>query len=442
MTLLRNVTAVTLNERREIVDDAAIKIVGSTILSIGKASEYPSSEDDLDCNGLIAIPGLIDTHSHADQSLLRGLGDQMHWLPFLEKIVDPYLTRRSQSLSILANQLSMVEMLKGGTTSFVSPNTDPSDNIDALIDAATSIGIRATFCRFTTADDNWPKTRSLIKGWQSNKGSLANIWLGVDIPRVSGDISHPEFYQRVKRESEHLDIGLVYHFCSEYEDAAFMVNEFNQTPGEWSLSNSLLGPNVILINGCQVTAREIEILAETGTHLSHSPVANMKMATGVLPAADLLHAGINLGLGTDGALNNNSYDMFLEMKCACLLQNSLKRTPRALLPEQALEMATINGAKALGRDDLGSLEPGKKADVVLLDFNAPRTQPIHDLVSNIVFSASASQVRHVFVDGRHVVDDFNIQGISERQLITAAQAETEEIRNLIGAHPASRWPRI
>ena len=442
MTLLRNVTAVTLNERREIVGDAAIKIDGTTISSIGKASEYPSSEDELDCNGLVAIPGLIDTHSHADQSLLRGLGDQMHWIPFLEKIVDPYLTRRSQSLSMLANQLSMVEMLKGGTTSFVSPNADPSDNIDALIDAATNIGIRATFCRFTTADDNWPETRSLIKEWQSNKGSLANIWLGVDIPRVSGDVSHPEFYQRVKRESERLDIGLVYHFCSEYEDAAFMVNEFNQTPGEWSLSNSLLGPNVILINGCQVTAREIEILAETDTHLSHSPVANMKMATGVLPAVDVLHAGINLGLGTDGALNNNSYDMFLEMKCACLLQNSLKRTPRALLPEQALEMATINGAKALGRDDLGSLEPGKKADLVLLEFNAPRTQPIHDLVSNIVFSASASQVRHVFVDGRHVVDDFNIQGISERQLISAAQAETEEIRNLIGAQPAARWPRI
>ena len=118
MTLLRNVTAVTLNERREIVDDAAIKIDGTRISSIGKSSDYSQSADELDCNGLIAIPGLIDTHSHADQSLLRGLGDQMHWIPFLEKVVDPYLARRSQSTSILANQLSMVEMLKGGTTSF------------------------------------------------------------------------------------------------------------------------------------------------------------------------------------------------------------------------------------------------------------------------------------------------------------------------------------
>ena len=442
MTLVRNVTVVTLNERREIIDDAAIKIDGNKILSIGKASEYPVSKDELDGNGLVAIPGLIDTHSHADQSLLRGLGDQMHWVPFLDKIVDPYLARRSQSHSILANQLSMVEMLRGGTTSFVSPNTDPSDNIDSLMDAATKIGIRATFCRFTTAEDSWSELRSLLSEWQSNKSSLANIWLGVDIPRVAGDESHPKFYQRAKLESEHHDIGLVYHFCSEYEDAAFMVNEFSQTPGEWSLSNSLLGPNVILINGCQVTAREIEILAKTGTHLSHSPVANMKMATGVLPAADVLHAGVNLGLGTDGALNNNSYDMFLEMKCACLLQNSLKRTPRALVPEQALEMATINGAKALRREDLGSLEPGKKADIVLLDLDAPRTQPIHDLISNIVFSASASQVRHVFVDGRHVVNDFKVKGISERQLISSAEAATVEIRALIGAKPAARWPRI
>ena len=134
--------------------------------------------------------------------------------------------------------------------------------------------------------------------------------------------------------------------------------------------------------------------------------------------------------------------MFLEMKCACLLQNSLKRTPRALIPEQALEMATINGAKALRREDLGSLEPGKKADIVLLDLDAPRTQPIHDLISNIVFSASSSQVRHVFVDGRHVVDDFKVKGISERQLISSAEAATVEIRDLIGAKPAARWPRI
>ena len=108
MTLLRNVTVVTLNERREIVNNAAIKIDGTKISSIGKASDYPPSEDELDGKGLVAIPGLIDTHSHADQSLLRGLGDQMHWVPFLEKIVDPYLARRSQSQSLLANQLSLI----------------------------------------------------------------------------------------------------------------------------------------------------------------------------------------------------------------------------------------------------------------------------------------------------------------------------------------------
>lgn len=134
--------------------------------------------------------------------------------------------------------------------------------------------------------------------------------------------------------------------------------------------------------------------------------------------------------------------MFLEMKCACLLQNSLKRAPRALLPEQALEMATINGAKALGRVDLGSLEPGKKADIVLLDLDDARTQPIHDLVSNIVFSSSARQVRHVFVNGRHVVDNFEVKGISEELLVSSAKAETEEIRDLIGARPAARWPTI
>ncbi len=442
MTLVKNLTIVTMNQRREIIEDGALEFTDDQISAIGKSADFPDRSDAIDGTGMVALPGLIDTHSHADQSLLRGLGDQMHWVPFLQKVVDPYLAKRSTTHSVLSNTLSMVEMIKSGTTAFVSPNTDPRDTMSALAQASAKVGIRSIFCRFTTAQDDWASLVARFEDWSSSGSSLVDVWFGLDIPRVMGDRAHPDFYRRVKEQSERLGVGIVYHFCSEFEDAAFMVNEFGMTPAEWSRANHVLGNNVILINGCQMTTQEIDILAETETHLSHSPVANMKMATGILPASDVLHAGVNVGLGTDGALNNNSYDMFFEMKCACLLQNSTKRSARALLPEQALEMATVNGARAIGRDDLGSLEVGKQADCILVDMASARTKPIHDVVSNLVFSASASQVRYVFIAGRQVVKNYVVQGLSEPDLLAQADAVADEIKAITAEKRESLWPKI
>ena len=164
------------------------------------------------------------------------------------------------------------------------------------------------------------------------------------------------------------------------------------------------------------------------------------MATGILPASDVLHAGVNLALGTDGALNNNTYDMFAEMKAACLLQNSSKRSARALRPEHALEMATINGAKAVGKTDLGSIEVGKEADIILVDMMNPRTRPQHDVASNLVFSASASQVRHVFVAGKHVLNNYQLEGVSELEIMRKVDSAADEIREIAAETNMPLWP--
>ena len=260
-------------------------------------------------------------------------------------------------------------------------------------------------------------------------------------PALAAVLPYPEFYREVAEASQRLGVGIVYHFCSEPEDAAYIVEEFGMRPAEWSRDHHALGENVLLINGCQMTAEEIRILADTGTQLVHSPVANMKMATGILPLPDVIAAGINVALGTDGALNNNSYDMFGEMKAACLLQNAVRKSASAMTAETALEMATLGGARAIGRgDELGSIEPGKRADLVLVDLRRVHSYPVHDVVSNLVFASNGGNVDTVFVDGRKVVDGGNVIGIDETDLLARARARAEAVRQQLGVSAHNEWP--
>lgn len=454
MLLIDRLTIVTMDSQRRILSDAAIAVDEDRIVAVDKRNEltdeYPGAER-LDGSGMVAIPGLIDAHCHADQSLLRGLGDKMHWVPFLDDVVEPYLVKRDPADGVLANTLAMTEMLRGGTTCFISPNVDPRDDFEALTGATGQLGIRAVLGRFitpATGSDTEEKARSTVaaavkvmQAWHGSQGGLVDMWFGLMVPRVAGDTVHPLFYRAVAEEAARMGVGIVYHFCSEPEDAEYIVKQFGVRPAEWSRDHHALGKSVLLINGCQVTPLEIDILAETGTHLVHSPVANMKMATGILPLVDVLAAGVNVALGTDGALNNNSYDMFAEMKAACLLQNAVQKSASAMTAEKALEMATLGGARAMNRDqELGSIEVGKLADLVLVDMNRMHTAPVHDVVSNLVFSANASNVHTVFVGGRKVVEEGKVLGVDETDLIRRARERASVICGQLGASGAAAWP--
>ena len=451
MLLIENVTAVTMDDRRRIIADAGIVIDNDRIVAIGPLQALDSSFASaarLDASGLTAIPGLIDTHAHADQSLLRGLGDKLHWMPFLDDVIDPWLAGREPEDGVLANALSMIEMVRSGTTCFVSPNVDPRDDYAELTKAIGNLGMRAVLGRFimpAAGADSFSSARKVVEAaanvmdeWQSAEQGLVQMWFGLDVPRRPGDREYPEFYKAVAAEARSSGAGIVYHFCSEFEDAVYIENTFGMRPAQWSQQNHALGPNVLLINGCWVTPLEIEILRESGTHLAHSPVANMKMATGVLPLPDLLAAGVNVSLGTDGALNNNSYDMFGEMKTACLLQNSVRRNASAMTADTALEMATINGANAIGRGaDLGSLEVGKLADIVLVNLRRPNTVPVHDVVSNLVYATNSGNVETVFVGGRKILDAGRVVGMDEVSLLEQAANRAQTIVGSLGLGKAA-----
>lgn len=454
MFRIDNVIAVTMDSRRRIIEDATIVVDGNRIVAVSKGAELGDAYRDADVingKGKVAIPGLIDTHAHADQSLLRGLGDRLHWIPFLDDVIDPYLEQRDPGDAVLANTLSMMEMLRSGTTCFVNPNVDPRDDYAALTEVVGRLGIRAVLGRFTMpkeGEDNSNVSKEavteaveIMNRWHESENGLAHFWFGLMVPRRPGDTDHPEFYKAVAQASREMGVGIVYHFCSETEDADYIEKTYGCRPAEWSRDNHALGSNVLLINGCWVTPLEIRILADTGTHLAHSPVANMKMATGTLPLPEILAGGVNVSLGTDGALNNNSYDMFAEMKTACLLQNSVRRDAAAMTAETALEMATIHGAEAIGRaHELGSLAAGKRADIVLVDLHRPNALPIHNVVSNLVFSCNGSNVHSVFIDGRKVVENGQVTGMDPADILGRAQSRAESVRQQLGLSSRQEWP--
>lgn len=450
--LIENVTAVTVDARRRIITDAAIAFEGERIVAVEKAdavrARFPAASA-IDGAGMIALPGLIDTHGHADQSLLRGLGDERHWIPFLDEIVEPYLRDRDPADAVTAYQLSGLEMVRGGTTCFVSPNVDPRDDFAALTTAIGALGLRAVLARWTAPLDEpdgdaaaraaVDAAASDVRTWNGAAGGLVTMWFGLMIPRRPGDGYYPRFYRRAAAEARDLGAGITYHFCSEIEDSYYMDNAFGMRPAAWSHANGVLGPNVLAIGASAVTPDELRILAETGTHVAHSPVANMKMATGIFPLAAALAAGTHVALGTDGGLNNNSHDMFAEMKTAALLANAGARRAATISATTVLELATINGARAIGRaHDLGSLEAGKLADIVLVDLDRPHTIPLHDIVSNLVFAANAASVDTVIVGGRIVVRGGRVQGVDEAAVLDRARAAATRVRGRLPI--AGHWP--
>lgn len=460
MLLIGPVLAITMDAERRMLADAGILVRGHEIAAVGKMADLMAAHPlahRLDGGGMIAIPGLIDTHGHADQSLLRGTTDDLHWVPFLRDWIDPWLARRSPEELLAAYRLSLVEMVRSGTTCFLSPNVDPRDDLDTLVAAIGEAGLRAVLGRWTEPGGGAEPPAGVgtgtgggaalddsvaaVERWQGGAGGLVQMWFGLMVPRQEGDAYDPPFYRTAADAARQLGAGLVYHFCSEIEDAEYYEATFGVRPAEWAEAHGVLGPDVALINGCWLAPGEIAIVAATGTSVVYSPTATMKMATGVTPVPALLAAGVNVSLGTDGGANNNCCDMLREMKAGCLVQNVTNRGAGTVTAEQVLELATIGGARAIGRgDDLGSLEPGKRADVVLINPGAAHLNPLADPVSNVVYAATGADVDTVVVDGRLLLRHGQLTTVDAEAIVAAAGPLAARLPGRITPPHRPRWP--
>jgi 5-methylthioadenosine/S-adenosylhomocysteine deaminase len=397
ITVIRDAWIVTQDLQRRVLKGDVV-IDGERIVSVG--TRYEGSPDaEIDASGDIVIPGLINTHTHVAMSVMKGVVDDLLFPDFLDKVFRIDADRTDNDLSVGA-KLGCMEMMRGGTTTFV----DMYYSEDIIAKAVKETGLRGVLCwcvldqQFTTQKGN---PLNNCKNFHSQFKNERKIIPGAALQGVY--VCGEETCVGAKEFSDEAEIPLTYHLSETRGEVNEHRRKTGKRPAEWLSEIGVLSGRGIAAHSAWLTMNEVRLMAKAGMSVSMCPVSNMKLATGgVAPVPEFQKYGVNVSIGTDGSTTNNSLDMISEMKILGLLQKSSRWDPTVAPAQDLLDFATINGAKAIGMQDLlGSVEPGKYADLVILDGKAPNLRPLlrENIIANIVYSSSAANVKTVLCQG-------------------------------------------
>jgi len=391
--------------------------------------KYPNSEHTR-CETHVLIPGLINTHTHAAMTLFRGIADDLPLMEWLEGHIWPAESQWvSKEFVRDGTELAIAEMLLSGTTCFHDMYFFP----DVVAKTAQDMGIRA-FVGMILMDFPTPWASSVEEYFDKGLAvhdevrSLSRVKTTL-APHAPYTVSDAPL-EKTRTYADELQVPIQMHIHETVEE---VKNAFEQTgvrPLARLDSLGLLNPRMMAVHMTQLTEEEIQLCASQGVHVVHCPESNLKLASGHCPVTELLKCGTNVCLGTDSASSNNDLDMLGEMRTACLIAKVNANDARALPAWQALEMATINGAKALNiQKNTGSIEIGKSADLTAIDLNHVSTQPVFDPISQLVYSASREQVTDVWVDGAARVKNKVLQNVDIEQLLSKINTWGERLNN-------------
>ncbi|KAE8391488.1 hypothetical protein BDV23DRAFT_171651 [Aspergillus alliaceus] len=459
--LYTHATIITVDATRRIINDGAIRVQNDLIADIGKAAvlraKY-SDDEEYDLTGRIVFPGLISTHMHTAQTLLRGTADDLELVSWLCERIWVLQGHFTTEDGYAAARLSIGEMLKSGTTCFLESMFADRYGFDGLARAVEESGIRGCLGKIVmdiaryAKDDAWAMhpglvedretsllgTVSMWEKWNGKANDRIRVWFGA---RTPGGVSN-DLYREMTDLSREKGIPVTMH-CAEVRADCDFFTSIGHTPMSYCDSVGLLSPSTVLVHMVHLDDDDITRLAASGTHVAHCPTSNAKLASGVCRVPDLQRAGVNIGLGTDGAPCNNTCDLLQEMKLAGIIHKSISYDPTAVPAECVLEMATINGARALGLDGrIGSLEIGKKADFVAIDTRRIHLQPWFSPVSAVVYTATGRDVDIVVVDGKMLVCGGELLTMDEQEIVRDAQRRSQEVvaRAGLAERVAARWP--
>ncbi len=422
--LLRGGLIVTQDASRRIVRGNVL-IEGNRIAAVG---DTPSTADEvLDCDGCAVLPGLLNGHQHVANTLLRGVADDVPLDEMLQRsfAIDAKFTRRDVQLGAL---VGCMEMLRSGTTSF----QDLFYWEDEVARAARESGMRG-FLSWVTLDEAFTTqhgnpVRNAEAFVVKHKGdSLVTPSVGVQGVYVASE----ETFLQAKEVADRHGVRLHAHLSETRKEVYDHLAKTGRRPAEWLDQIGFLGPHLNVAHGVWLTLNEVRALARAGASVTHCPVSNMKLASGgVAPVPEMRGAGMAVALGTDSALSNNSADLFAEMKTAALLQKASRWDARAIPAQVALDMVTVEAARALGvASDLGSIEQGKLADLAVVSLRRPHTTPFYpaNVISHLVYSARGSDVQTTIVDGRVVMADGRLRTVDEAAILERAQETAHEL---------------
>ncbi len=391
-----------------VLERHSIAIEHGMIASIMTRAEseqaYPEAES-IELSEHVLLPGFINMHTHSPMTLLRGYANDIDLDIWLRERIWP-VEQRFVGPSFVADgaRLAIAEMFRSGTTCFNDmyfyPDILGETCLDAGIRASIGVPLIDTQSEWAAdTDRNFEQALKLHDEWQSEP--LLNITFAPHAPYSVSD----ETLRRVATFSRELDVPVHLHLLETKWDIKHSLKYHDVQPLDRLRKLDLLNSRLLAVHMTQISSRDIDQLAESDVHVVHCPQSNLKLASGICPLTDLLEAGINVALGTDGAASNNDLDLLCEAQTAALLAKGISGNVKAVDAFQALEMMTINGAKALGMDKLtGSIEVGKAADLCAIDLSHPETQPLYHVVSQIIYAASRGQVSDVWVAGRRVLD--------------------------------------
>ncbi|BFH13422.1 amidohydrolase [Paenibacillus melissococcoides] len=373
----------------------------------------------IDGKGLFFMPGLINTHGHAAMSLLRGYGDDMVLQTWLQEKMWPMEAKFTAEDVRWGTALSVLEMLKGGTTTFV----DMYDHMDEVAKVVEESGMRACLMRgaigLCPEDVQEAKLREAVqfaRDWHGKAGGRIKAMLAPHAPYTCP----PAFIEKFVEAAHDLDLPLHTHMSETAAEVAQNVADYGLRPVAHLEKLGFFSRPSFVAHGVHLTDEEIEVLARHNVAVSHNPGSNLKLASGVARVPELLRAGVTVSLGTDGPASNNNLDMFEEMRLAALIHKGVSGDPTAVPAAEAMRMGTLYGAQTIRADKLGLLEAGMKADIVAVNVNQPHFVPHTDFVSHMIYSASAKDVAHVWVDGRQVVKDGQCLTLDEERILYEA----------------------
>jgi len=447
---------VTMNPAREVLEEASILIEGDRISAIGTRGQliarHPEAEV-LDCRDAIIIPGMINTHTHLFQTLLKGLGDDMVLKKWFTCMTGPSAVELTEDDVSAAAMHGCVESLRSGVTSLVDfMYAHPRPGLTAkVVEAFETTGIRGYVCRgFLTTGEEHGIPSELIETPEValvDARRLIKLYNRPDA-RVKVGIAPSMIWaldEKVLRGTRELanETGalITTHVAETDFEIAQSQLRFQSTDTEFLSDIGFLGPDVLAVHCVQCASRDIRALKHHDVRVSHNPCSNMYLASGVAPIPEMLAAGITVGLGSDGPASSNNHSLFQAMKMAALLQKGVHRDPTIMTAEKVLEMATIDGARAIGLDHLiGSIEVGKKADIAIVGTDHPAMTPVHHPVSSLVYSALGHEVTDVFVDGEPVLRNGKLTKVNEREVLLRSQQAANSLAVRAGSDRFKRRP--
>ncbi len=439
--LIRNCTVLPMTASKEASEKyytGDVGISGGRILFAGpseavreQAEAFARSQagtlQEIDGTGKVLMPGLVNLHNHVSMTLLRGYADDMALMPWLTEKIWPFEAKMTAGDVYLGARLGIAEMLLGGTTTFV----DMYWHAGEVIRAAREGGIRAVVCP-TFVEASYDAFEQEALGIFEDPVLKTNDRVRVRIAPHAPYTCPPETWRKALSLCERFGVGIHTHLSETLDEQRIILETYGKSPSEYLRDLGVFDVPTLAAHCVHLSDSDIDILLEKGVSVSHNPQSNMKLASGVAPVARMLRRGLTVGFGTDGPSSNNDLDLWEELRTGSLLQKVATGDPCALPAYEVLQMATVNGARALGlAGELGIVAPGAKADLILVDFSKPHLSPYYDLVANLVYSAKSSDVDTVIVDGIIRVQNKKLIDTDLNSLCVQTQQRAMELRALV-----------